>query len=99
MCDLSRNPERFMHTEQDFTKEPKGTIRGGFVSLETVHRINTCTAKCAEDLVLGSAESDYSRDLTARYSKFRVETECKRFREPGGFRIAHRTRCIESKDR
>lgn len=65
-CDLTRNPGSFMHTEQDFTKEPTGTIQGGFVDLETVQRINTCTAKCAEDLVFGSVESDYARDVTAR---------------------------------
>jgi hypothetical protein len=97
-CDLTRNPEWFMHTKQDFTQEPRGTIRGGFVELKTVQRINTCTAKCAEDLVLGSAESDYARGLTGRYSQFRVETESMRFREPRGFRIATRTRCIESKE-
>jgi hypothetical protein len=92
-CDLTRNPGSFMHTKQDFTKEPKGTIQGGFVNLETVLRINACIAKCAEDLVLGSVESDYARGLTARYSKFRVETESMRFREPKGFLIANRTRC------
>ncbi len=92
-CDLTRNPESFMHTKQDFTNELKGTIQGGFVDLETVQRINTCTAKCAEDLVLGRVESDYARDLTARYSRFRVETESKRFREPKGFLVANRTRC------
>jgi hypothetical protein len=97
-CDLTRNPGSFMHTKRDFTKEPKGTIRGGFVNLETVHAINTCTAKCAEDLVLTTVESDYARDLTARYSRFRVETETKRFKEPKGVLIANRRRCIESKD-
>lgn len=97
-CDLTRNKE-FWDMERDFTKEPLGTIRGGFVGPGIVEMVNACTAKCAEDLVLGSAESDYARDLTARYSKFRVETEAKRFREPTGFLIANRTRCIERKDR
>jgi len=97
-CDLTLNPERFLHTEQDFTKEPKGTIRGGFVNLETVQRINICIAKCAENLVLSSAESEYARDLTSRYSRFRVDTESRKIRERGGFLIANRTRCIESND-
>jgi hypothetical protein len=48
-------------------------------------------------LVLGSVESDYARDLTARYSGFHVQTESKRFRERSGFLIANRTRCIESR--
>jgi hypothetical protein len=86
-----------MHTNQDFAMEPKGTIQGGFIDWQTVQRINACTVKCAEDLVLGSAESDYARDLTARYSRFRVETESKRFREPRGFLIANRTRCVEAR--
>ena len=98
-CDLTRSPETFMHTEQDFTNEPKGTIRGGFVNSETVQRINTCIAKCAEDLVFSSAESDYVRDLSVRYSKFHVVAENKRFREPRRFVIATRTRCIESNDK
>src|SRR5271155_1147349 len=29
-CDLTRNPS-FMHTPQDFTQEPKGSIQGGFI--------------------------------------------------------------------
>ena len=87
-----------MHTKREFTKEPRGTIRGGFVNLETVLGINTCTAKCAEDSVLSTVESDYARDVTARYSRFHVETEVKRFQEPKGVLIAHRRRCIESKD-
>jgi hypothetical protein len=95
-CDLTRNLG-IMRMEPDFTKEPKGTIRGGFVGAETVRRINICTVKCAEDLVLSRVESDYARDLTARYSKFRVETETKRFRQPTGFLIANRTRCNEGK--
>lgn len=98
VCNLARNPERFMHTEPDFTKEPMGTIQGGSVTLDTVQRINTCTAKCAEDLVLSSVECDYARGLVSRYSKFRVETESRRFREPTRFVLASRTRCIERKD-
>jgi Protein of unknown function (DUF4238) len=96
-CDLTRNAKGFPNTARDFTKEPQGTIRGGLVDQETIHKINICTAKCAEDLVLGSVESDYVRDLTARYSGFHVETESKRFRERTGFLIANRTRCIESR--
>ncbi len=99
-CDLTRNPRGFRNMDDlDFTKEPLGTIRGGFVGPSIVEKVNACTAKCAEDLVLGSAESDNARDLTARYSRFRVETESRRFREHRGFLIANRTRCIESKDR
>jgi len=96
-CDLTRNPERFIHTEQDFAQEPKGTVQGGFVDLETVQKINTCTAKCAEDLVLSSVESDYARDLTVLHSRFHVETEFNRFRTGNGFVIANRTRAVERK--
>lgn len=97
-CDLTRNPDAFMHTKQDFTQEPKGTVQGGYINLETVQRINTCTVKCAEQLVLSSVESDYARDLTARYSRFHVETESTRLRERDGVLISNRTRCVERKD-
>lgn len=95
MCDLSRNPAGWPDKARDFSKEPLGTIRGGPVGRGIVERVNAWTAKCAEDLVLGSAESDYARDLAARYSKFRVETESETFQEAGRHVIAHRTRCIE----
>jgi len=98
MCDLTQNYEKSRLLEMDFTKEPIGTIRGGFINLDIAHRINTCTAKCAENLILSGVASDYARDLAARYSRFRVITESKRFREPKGFLIANHTRCIESKD-
>jgi uncharacterized protein DUF4238 len=98
-CDLARNPRNLCDMQHDFTKEPLGTIRGGFVGPGIVERVNACTAKCAESLVLGSTKSEYARDLTARCSLFRVETESRRFREHRGFLIVNRTRCIERKGR
>src|SRR5256885_115640 len=95
-CDLTRKPE-CVDTMPDFTRSPMGTIRGGAIDLETVKRINIWIAKCAEDLVLCSDESDYVRDLTERYARFRVETESKVFRRGRGFVVANRTRVIERK--
>jgi Protein of unknown function (DUF4238) len=99
MCDLTRNPQLIREMKPDFQQEPRGTIRGGFVGLKTVERINVCTVKCAEDLVLCSAESQYVRDLASAYSRFRVENESAKFRRGTGFIIASRTRVIERKDR
>jgi hypothetical protein len=99
MCDLTRNSNLIRETEPDFEQEPKGTIRGGSVRLETVERINICTAKCAEDMVLSSGQSQYARDLAAKYSRFRVENESAQFRRGKGFIIANRIRAIERKDK
>jgi hypothetical protein len=96
-CDLARHPDLFASTRQDFTQEPKGTVRGGFVNLETVQMVNSYTAQCAEELVLHSEVSDYVRDLTARYARFRVEAESRQRREQKGIVIANRVRCVERK--
>jgi hypothetical protein len=94
MCDLTQNPRAVQQTP-DFQQEPKGTIRGGFVPVEMIHRINISVAKCAEELVLSSSDSDYVRSLTAKYSSFRVEHQSIRLKMPNGFLIQGRTRVIE----
>lgn len=95
-CDLTKNPKELMSMEPDFSRQPWKTIRGGKVSLKTVEHINACTAKCAEDLVLCSAESTYVGDVTARYAKFKVTAESMRFPTSDGFLVANRTRCVET---
>jgi uncharacterized protein YfdQ (DUF2303 family) len=97
-CDLTRNPEEFMHSTQDFTQEQKETIQAGFVNVETVEtvqRINTRTAQCPQNLVLSSDNIDYARGHTTRYSRFRVEIESTRLRDHRGIFITNRTRCVE----
>ena len=72
------------------------SIVGLVGDLGTVERVNAWIVKCAENLVLTGAESSYTQELAAWYSRFRVETELRRFREPKVFLIANRTRCIEA---
>lgn len=95
MCDLTRNPAEPPDKIDDLSKEPPGAIRGGPVGRGVVERVNTWIARCAEDLVLASTESDYARDLAARSSRFRIVEEAETFREAGRYVIATRTRCIE----
>lgn len=97
MCDLTRVPEHVRNAKPDFSKPPIAGVRGGFVDPRTIEQVNACVAKCAEDIVLTSGESDYVRDLTSKYSRFRVETQSAKFPANKGFLIASRTRVIERK--
>jgi hypothetical protein len=97
MCDLTTVPKHVLEAKPDFSKVPIAGVRGDAIRLQTVERVNASIVKCAEDLVITGVESDYVRDLTSTYSRFRVETESARFREPKGFLIANRTRVIERK--
>jgi hypothetical protein len=97
MCDLTKNPKTLRDTKPDFEQEPSGTVHGGLVAVEMVHRINTAVAKCAEELVLASNDNKYVRELTEKYSKFRVEHQSARFSVPRGFLIQNRTRVVERK--
>jgi hypothetical protein len=65
--------------------------------MKGVQRVNVCVAKCAEDLILCSGESQYVRDLASTYSRFRVESESTRLRTSRGFIIGNRTRSVECK--
>jgi hypothetical protein len=94
MCDLTLKPQ-YIKIEPDFTKEPDGKVKGGLVSPKTVDFVNSCVAKCAEEIVIASSERDYVRNLTVKYSRFRVENESAKFRQSNGFLIANRTRVIE----
>jgi Protein of unknown function (DUF4238) len=96
MCDLSQNT-KVRRTAPDFRSAPMGTIGGGLAHHETIERINVWVAKCAEDLVLCSGESEYVRDLTFKYAKYRVENEVSSIRQPKGFVLASRTRVVERK--
>jgi hypothetical protein len=97
MCDLTKKPE-LRDTAPDFTKPSQGKIEIVDVPLETVERINTTIAKSAESLLLSSGETQYVKDLAAKYSKFRVENESTMTRQGKGFVIAHRARVIERTD-
>jgi hypothetical protein len=94
MCDLTRKPE-FARSAPDFSRPSQGNIRGGKAESVTVERINIAIAKCAEELVITTGEDDYVQDLTAKYARFRVETESMRMRQHKGFLIGSRTRVIE----
>ena len=93
--DLTEYPDRYLKGPGDFTQEPKGTVRGGAIIPEFVDRINQTVARCAEDLVFTSGESELVRDLVAQNSEFRVECESTRFPHGTGFIIANRTRVIK----
>jgi hypothetical protein len=97
MCDLTRMPE-LRGSKPDFTQEPKGTIRGGLIDLNTVKKINVWIAKNAEDLVLCDGENDYVQELTKTYSKFRVENDSALFEHGRGYIVSNRTRIIKRKD-
>ena len=96
-CDLTQLPPWIREATPDFSKEPFKKVRGGRVGQGIVERVNMWTVKCAEDLVLTTGESGYARDLTARYARFRVDSEVRRFPTARGYLLCNRTRCIERK--
>jgi hypothetical protein len=52
MCDLSAGAEQAREETPDFTRAPRGKIRGGVATALAIDKINTATAKCAEGLLL-----------------------------------------------
>ena len=99
MCDLTPLPPRIRDATPDFSKKPFKTVRGGQVGQGIVEQVNMWTVKCAEDLVLTTGESNYARDLTARYARFGIDSEVTRFPTSRGYLLSNRTRCIERKDK
>jgi hypothetical protein len=97
-CNIAESARKFRDVEPDFTKEPEGKVSGGFISREMIDRVNTRTAKCAEDLLICGADDDYVRGMARRYGKFRIEGEMKEFASPGSSYIFQRTFAGERAD-
>ena len=96
-CDLTEgraDPDE----EPDFELRPRGEIRGGNVTPDTVRRVNVCTAKCAESLIFTDAENDGVRRLATKYAGFRVEGSFFRIPTSNGYYLGSQTRAVDRRE-
>lgn len=75
VCEMTSVPAAIRDGQPDFAVPPLGLVRGGPVDRQTVDRINTHTAMCAESLVLCDEPSEYVKNLAAQFADHRIVAE------------------------
>jgi hypothetical protein len=78
--------------EPDFSKPPDGSVRFATTHERGIDRVNLAVVRCAEEIVLGSAQRDEIDAVVRKNAPFRVSNEFITIREPDGFLNGIRSR-------
>jgi hypothetical protein len=94
VCDMTSVATATRDAEPDFTVMPMGTVRGRAVDRQSVDRINTHTAMCAEDLLLCGEPAASVQRLASEFAEHRVVSQAITIPLGKEFLIGSRVRVI-----